>query len=108
MLRDGKKPPDAFANVPELRVGLQLYLEAFFDLDSERTGGEGLAPIPWTSIKDYAKAYEFDEEQTEDLFFFIRQMDVEHRKRMASKLKAKFKDGPNPAKSSRPNGRARR
>jgi hypothetical protein len=45
--------------------------------------------IPWTCVQDYAKAFEFDEEQTEDLHFFIRRMDSEHLKRIATKIKNK-------------------
>jgi hypothetical protein len=68
-------------------MGLQLYLNAFFDLDSERSHGNGLTPIPWTSIMNYAKAFDFDNEQTEDLIFFIRKLDSEHLNILAEKQK---------------------
>lgn len=77
--------PDRIANAPELMQGLEVYLHAFFDLDAERTHALSLTPIPWTSIKDYAIAYEFDEEQTEDLIYLIRKMDTAHLKRLSSK-----------------------
>jgi hypothetical protein len=66
-------------------MGLQLYLNAFFDLDSERSHGMGLTRIAWSSIKDYAIAYEFSEEQTEDLIFLIKRMDAAHLERLDSK-----------------------
>lgn len=55
----------------------------------------GLASIPWTSVNDYAKAFDFDEEQTEDLFFYIRKMDAAHLKRLDSKNKT---DGKKPSR----------
>ena len=90
-MRAGQPLPERIANAPELEVGLQLYLQAFFDLDSERSHGNGLAPIPWTSIAAYARAFEFDEEQTEDLFFHVRRMDAEHLKRISAKIDSKAK-----------------
>ena len=97
-IRSGQAIPDRIANAPELEMGLQLYLQAFFDLDSERTHGMSLSPIPWTSIAAYARAFEFDEEQTEDLFYFVRKLDSEHLK----KLDAKAKAANNGKKSARP------
>lgn len=88
---------------PELRVGLQFYLEAFFDLDSDRQHGKSLGPIPWKSIKGYAEAFELDEEQTADLFFFLRQMDTDHLKRIAAKRKDRAKNGPNAARPVKKN-----
>ncbi len=79
--------PDRIANAPELEIGLGLYLQGFFDLDSERNHSMGVMAIPWTSINEYARAFEFDEEQTEDLFYFIKRMDSEHLKRLSAKQK---------------------
>lgn len=87
-MRAGQPLPDRIANAPELENGLQLYLQAFFDLDSERSHVQGPTAIPWTAIADYAKCFEFDEEQTEDLFYFIRRLDGENLKRVANKQKA--------------------
>lgn len=74
-LQAGEEIPENILNAPELFLGLQLYYEAFFDLNSERSHGMGLTAIPWSRIKDYAVAYEFDEDQTENLFIYIRAMD---------------------------------
>jgi len=108
MLREGKEAPEAFVNAPELRPGLQLYLEAFFELDSERTHNDTLNPIPSSKIREYARDYEFDEEQSEDLLYFIRILDGEHLKRLGKRLKEKTKHGPNVAKSGRPPRKSRR
>lgn len=97
-MRSGQPLPERIANAPELEPGLQLYLQAFFDLDSERSHAAGLTAIPWTKMLDYALAYDFDEEQQADLFYFIRKLDSEHLK----KLEAKQKAAANVKKSVRP------
>ena len=81
----GMPLPDFLLNAPELQTGLQLFLQAFFDLDTERSHSMGIVLIPWRSIKDYAVAYEFDREQTEDLFYLIRAMDIAHTNKLQKK-----------------------
>lgn len=71
----GMPIPDAIKNAPRLSVGLELYWEAFFELNTTRPAGWGVHPIPWNSIRDYAEAYEFSDEQTASLFHHIRNMD---------------------------------
>ena len=71
----GQPLPDRIANAPELISGLEMYLQAFFDLDSERSHSMGLTRIPWSSIKDYSLAFDLSVRQTEDLFYYIRAMD---------------------------------
>lgn len=77
--------PERIAKAPQTINGLQLYLQAFFDLDSERTHGFSSSAIPWSSISQYAEAYDFDTEQKEDLLFFIRRMDIEYLKYLEKK-----------------------
>lgn len=86
-MRSGQPLPDRIANAPELQLGLNLYMLAFFDLDSERTHSMGPSPIPWTSIVQYAAAFDFSEEQTEDLLYHIKKMDFWHLKRIAEQQK---------------------
>lgn len=83
--------PESIANAPELILGLELYLQAFFDLDSTRNGGDLLSPISWLSIKEYAMTFSFDVEQTESLFAHIRGMDISHIERVSKQHKAKQK-----------------
>lgn len=84
-MRSGEEMPERIANAPELQSGLQLYLQAFFDLDAERTHALALTPIPWTSINAYSIAYGLEEEQTEDLLYLIRKMDNAHLARLSKK-----------------------
>lgn len=83
----GQPLPDRIANAPELYSGLEIYLQAFFDLDSERSHGMGIQLIPWSAIKHYALMYEFSEDQSEDLMYFIRKMDIAHTNKLKSKSK---------------------
>ena len=82
----GQPLPERIAKAPQLELGLELYLQAFFDLDSERSHGMGLTNIPWSRIKDYAIAFDFDERQTEDLFYYIRKIDNANLKRLEEKM----------------------
>lgn len=84
-MREGKAIPDRIANAPELLTGLYLYIEAFFDLDTERSHDWGFRRIPFTTIIDYANAFNFSEEETEDLVYFVKQMDAAHIERLKSK-----------------------
>lgn len=85
-MRSGNPLPDRIANAPELMVGLQLYLTAFFDLDSERSHAMAPTAIPRSRVSDYCRAYELDEEQTEDMHFFIQRLDNMHLKRLSKKM----------------------
>lgn len=86
-MRAGEPIPERIANAPELMIGLQFYMQAFFDLDSERSHAMAPTAIPRSKIRDYAEAYECDDETTEDLMFLIRKMDNKHLERIAAKVK---------------------
>jgi hypothetical protein len=95
-IRNNRPIPERIANAPELLPGLEIYLQAFFDLDSERSHAMGPTAIPWTSIVNYARAFDFDEEQTEDLIYLIKRMDAENLKEVSKKQKeATKKSGKN-------------
>lgn len=75
----GQPIPDNIANAPSLEPGLQLFWWAFWELATERDAGFGVGPIPWSSIKDFADAYELDDATTETLFHHTRGMDKAYR-----------------------------
>lgn len=77
--------PDRIRNAPVLRPGLELYLEAFYDLNTCRPPGWGIVPIPWSAAKDYASANEFSEVQTERLLKYAPVMDAAFIKHHESK-----------------------
>lgn len=67
--------PESIANAPTLELGLELYFHAFLDLQSCRQIGMAEGTIPWTAIKEWGVFNRLDDEQMEDLFFLVRQMD---------------------------------
>ena len=40
-----------------------------------RSVGFGAGPIPWVAMSDWARAHGLDPEQTDDLFYFVSEMD---------------------------------
>ena len=81
--------PDSIANAPTLEFGLRLFSDAFHDLNSDRSFGMSMGPIPRMAMIDYCKAYELDDEATEDLIYFVSAMDQLFLKRQADKAKKK-------------------
>lgn len=75
----GQDVPEGIANAPSLEPGLSLYWWAFWELSTDREGGFGVLPIPWSSIKDFAEAYDLDLPTTETLFHHVRGMDRAYR-----------------------------
>lgn len=88
--RSGDPLPQRILEKPELPLGLQFILGAFFDLDTERHHGNGLMPIPWSSILRYAEYQELDEDETEELVYFIRQLDNFILNKLAAEQRARM------------------
>lgn len=72
MKRDGAEVPENIAQQPTITGDLLCYLEAFYELDTERAHGHTLVRIPWSAIVRYGRHYGF---YIEELLFFIRKMD---------------------------------
>lgn len=71
---------------------MNLYYIAFLELTTCRGstyGSEG--PVSWLTINEYAHAKEFEEEQREDLFFFMGRMDAAYLNFKTEKLKTATK-----------------
>lgn len=77
--------PDSIQNAPQLHMGLELYLDAFYELNTCRMSGWGVMPISWSSIRDYAEAYDFSGAQTERLFTHVRALDKAFREHHGKK-----------------------
>lgn len=87
MERDGAAPPQVLTDQPRLPVSLLMYLEAFYELDTERAHtvtmhGMTVARIPWSSIVKYGRHYGYD---VDELLFFVRKMDDAHLEHLASR-----------------------
>ena len=88
-LRAGHEIPDNILNAPQLREGLHVFIQAFFDLDTERSHSMGATAIPWSAIASYADAYDFTREQKDDLLFLVKSMDADHLERVRKKQATK-------------------
>lgn len=87
-MREGRPLPKKIRNAPELILGLEFYYNAFEDLSSCRELGFGVGPIPWTAMKDYCHEYDITgDDDLEDFFYFIRQMDNAYLAHMAKSNK---------------------
>lgn len=73
---------------PKLRYGLQFYIDAFLDLDTERCHAMGWQRIPWHAVWQYGTAHRLNSEQMDDLVTFIARMDVAHIARLDEKRQA--------------------
>jgi len=87
-IRAGLPIPKKIAEAQELDFGLQFYLNAFYELESERVVGLDLGPIPRHAILNYARELGCDEEEFDDLYFFVRHLDVTFLKHRAKKNKS--------------------
>jgi len=88
------KLPPAIRDAPELRMGLELYYGAFWDLSTCRPLGMSEGPISWLSIDAYATARGLDAEQRDDLHHHIRAMDRAYLGHLAkTRDKAAKRDG---------------
>lgn len=54
---------------------LQLYIDAYSDLSTERQSGFGLTPIPWSKVVKYAEVYGYSAEMRERLIYHVRAID---------------------------------
>lgn len=70
--RSNRPIPDFILNKPTLLPGLRVFYDAFLDLNADRINNV----ISWRSIAEYVTFYGFDQEQAEDLFYYVRAMEV--------------------------------
>lgn len=83
--REGLPLPQKIANAPGLHMGLELYYDAFWELNTCRR-----VAIPWSEIVRYANEYDLNEEQRIWLSYLVRELDQAYLKHHAPK-KAKKK-----------------
>lgn len=84
MQRDGIAVEGALGEKPELQANLVCYMEAFYDLDTERHHGMGFMRIPWSRIVYYAR---FNGMPLDETIHFIRHMDDAHIAELAKASK---------------------
>jgi len=68
--------PRSIRNAPELWPGLEIFLSAFWELNSSRSVGLAIGPIPYSEIVEWGRVWELDDEMLDDLIFHVRRMDA--------------------------------
>jgi len=79
-MRMTKTLPDRIKNAPKLKMGLELYLDIFFELEFDRPIGMSIGPISWFIIDQYCISHNFDSYQKECAHYYIRGLDNEYLK----------------------------
>lgn len=77
--RFGEPLPERIKNKPRLGLGLDIFLDAFFDLEYDRNWLVGTVaqplPISWGTLQKYAEIYEFSGILRDDLLYLVRALD---------------------------------
>ena len=76
-LRKGRELPDWYLDEPDIVPGYRFYLDAFFELSTTRNSSiDGIQPIPWHRIVDYANYARLDPDFVEHFVRVIRSLDA--------------------------------
>ena len=54
---------------------MPFMIDSFFELGSERAGGFDIMPIPWSRIRAFGEAMQFDAATLSDFHVIVRSMD---------------------------------
>lgn len=91
MINMGQSVENFDIEPPVLEMGLSIYLAAFYNLDRGRNHYFGPTAIAWRDVEYYAERNNFSERQTNELHFFIGEMDRYELERVAKEQKNKPK-----------------
>lgn len=95
--------PDAIANKPDITAGLDVYWQAFTDLNTSRELGMAEGPIPWTAMDQWATRHRIVGEDFDRLVIILRGMDatyLKHRSKASNKTLGKSTKKPSPIRQS--------
>lgn len=87
-IRANRPLPDRILNAPVLKLGLDFFIKAFFELETDRDFSFCMGPLKWTTIHKYGEFYNLDTIQFEKLHLYLTRMDHEY-----CKLKNKEQNG---------------
>jgi len=71
----GREPPDWYLDQPELLRGDELFMRAYWVLDSERPSGFGLCRIPWSKTIAYGERIGLERDVCDMLWTVVSAMD---------------------------------
>ncbi len=73
--RRGLPLPQSIQNAPRLFLGLEMFLNGFFDLNNSRQLGMSLGPIAWHTIQEYCIHLGLDADEAEDMHYHVSKLD---------------------------------
>ena len=71
----GREPPDWYLDEPESRRGDDLFMRAYWTLDSERPAGFGVSRIPWSRTIQYGERLGLERDVCDLLWSVVTTMD---------------------------------
>lgn len=87
----GREPPDWYFEEPVLQAGDVFYIKAFAELNTCRSTGMGVGPIPWEIIVKYGAFHGLDNELIQPFVEIIMGLDSLYLERNAPKQDPKPK-----------------
>lgn len=81
----GRELPTWYMEKPCLLPGDEFYLKAFWDLNTGRSVGFAVGPIPWKDIVEYAAWAKLDDDVAGVFVYVMREMDAEYLKHVLEK-----------------------
>ncbi len=88
-MRSGNPIPDRILNAPRLTQCLEFFYDSFWVLNSCRSMGMTLGPIPVTAIIQYGKMYDCEGQLLDDLVDYVLLLDQIFLQRMNANAKKK-------------------
>ena len=88
-LKKGRPAPDWYYEKQELSEREVWVTNAFWDLNTERSTGMGVGPIPFSKIITYGEFYDLPKTISRDFARVIRQMDATYLKFQADQRQNK-------------------
>lgn len=101
--RVNKMPlPDFIQSKPNLRLGLEFYWKAFWELSTCRAVGMGEGPIPWDALHSYGLRYLITGDEFDRFVTMIKALDVEYLTYRHKVSKRNQRKGKKPIKTNHP------
>ena len=80
--------PDWYTEgAPRLNLGTQLYIDAFWELSTERDFGYSLGPIPWSKIMLYADRIGLNPTMCDVFLLVMRELESHYNEYTKNKQK---------------------
>jgi hypothetical protein len=82
-IEKGRPLPDWYLNKPFTDFQGNWYLNAFYELSTNRSLGMSIGPIPWTAITEYATYHGLSRLTTDIFHIIIRALDNAYCKKVS-------------------------